>query len=616
MTAYHLSELCRPVPAQAEPRTPTRADIAESDKWDLTHLFADASKWQEDVAWITQIYPRIAEWKGRVGESAKTLADLLEFEKELDLKIERVFHFASLQLAEDSANNEYLTRIGQVQNLLTKIGETAAFVVPEIQAIDDEKFAKFIADPALTDWRIKLHKIRRMKPHVLSEREERILALGSVALSGYDDAFSQLTDVDMKFGVLTDEIGRQKPLTQSSFGSFLVKRDYELRKRAFHQFYEEFQDHQYTLATSLAYSVKADVFRARARNYSSALESALFPDDVPVEVYNGLIASVRANLKPLFRYFDLRRRVLGLSELHHYDTYVPLVAEIETHISFDEAVEKVIAALQPLGKEYVDVLSEGLRGRWCDRYETKGKRSGAFSSGSYGAPPYILMNYKEDVFADVYTLAHEAGHSMHTWFSQKSQSFQDYEYPIFLAEVASTFNEELLTHHLLEQTSDPKMRAYIINRQIDDIRGTVFRQTMFAEFEKIIHAIEENGDALTLEVFKSEYHKLLEAYFGQNFVLDPQLDLECLRIPHFYSSFYVYKYATGISAAVALAERVLSGKPGSVDAYLGFLRSGGSKFPLETLKAAGVNMGTSAPVASTLKLFERRLSELEGLLLA
>ena len=594
----------------------TRADIAESDKWDLRRLFVDVSKWQEDFAWVQQTYPRLRDWKGRVGETAKSLANCLEFEKALELKIERLYHFASLQLAEDSANNEYLARIGQVQNLLTKVGEAAAFVVPEIQAIDDEKFAKFMVDPALADWRIKLHKIRRMKPHVLSEPEERILALGSVALSGYDDAFSQLTDVDMKFGVLTDDTGRQKPLTQSSFGSFLVKRDYELRKRAFHQFYEEFQDHQYTLATSLAYSVKADVFRARARNYSSALESALFPDDVAVEVYDGLIASVRANLKPLFRYFDLRRRVLGLSELHHYDTYVPLVAEIETHINFDEAVEKVIAALQPLGKEYVDVLSEGLRGRWCDRYETKGKRSGAFSSGSYGAPPYILMNYKEDVFADVYTLAHEAGHSMHTWFSQKSQSFQDYEYPIFLAEVASTFNEELLTHHLLEQTSDPKMRAYIINRQIDDIRGTVFRQTMFAEFEKIIHAIEENGDALTLEVFKSEYHKLLEAYFGQNFVLDPQLDLECLRIPHFYSSFYVYKYATGISAAVALAERVLSGKPGSVDAYLGFLRSGGSKFPLETLKAAGVNMGTSAPVESTLKLFERRLSELEGLLLA
>src|SRR5713226_8992749 len=337
---------------------PTRADVPESDKWDLRYLFVDVSKWQEDFLRVQQTYPRIAEWKGKLGESAKSLTDLLEFEKALDVKLERLYHFASLQLAEDSANNEYLARVGQIQNLLTKIGEAAAFLVPEIQAIDDKKFANFIADPALAEWRIKLHKIRRLKPHVLSEPEERLLALGSVALSGYDDTFSQLTDVDMKFGVLTDEIGREKPLTQGSFGSFLVKRDHELRKRAFYQFYEEFQDHQYTLATSLAYSVKADLFRARARNYSSALESALFPDDVPVEVYDGLIVSVRANLKPLFRYFDLRRRVLGLSELHHYDTYVPLVAEIETHISFNEAVEQVIAALQPLGKEYVDVLSK------------------------------------------------------------------------------------------------------------------------------------------------------------------------------------------------------------------------------------------------------------------
>jgi len=595
---------------------PTRVEIPEKDKWDLRHLFVDVSKWQEDFAWIQQSYPRLREWKGKIGESAKSLAGGLEFEKALELKIERLYHFASLQLAEDSANPDYLARVGQVQNLLTRIGEVAAFVVPEIQAIDDEKFAEFVVDPALKEWRIKLHKIRRMKPHVLSEPEERLLALGSAALDGYDDTFSQLTDVDMKFGRLTDGTGREKPLTQSSFSSFLVKRDHELRKRAFHQFYAEFQDHQYTLATALAYSVKADVFRARARNYSSALEAALFPDDVPAAVYDSLIKSVRSHLDPLFRYFELRRRALGLNELHHYDTYVPLVPEIETHISFDEAVEMVLAGLAPLGKEYVDLLAEGLRGRWCDRYETKSKRSGAFSSGSYGAPPYILMNYKEDVFADVYTLAHEAGHSMHTSLSQKSQRFQDYDYPIFLAEVASTFNEELLTHHLLKQTSDPKMRAYIINRQIDDIRGTLFRQTMFAEFEKNIHALEENGDALTLDVFKSEYHKLLAAYFAQNFVLDPQLALECLRIPHFYSAFYVYKYATGISAAVALSQRVLAGESGSIEAYLNFLRSGGSKFPLETLKAAGVDMATPAPVESTLRLFEQRLGELEELLLA
>jgi oligoendopeptidase F len=419
----------------------------------------------------------------------------------------------------------------------------------------------------------------------------------------------------MKFGVLLDEKGEEKPLTQSSYGAFLVKRDHGLRKRAFHQFYDEFQDHQFTLASALAYSVKADVFRARARNYPSALEASLFRDDIPLAVYDGLIGAVRNNLAPLFRYYELRRRALGLDELHQYDTYVPLVPEIESHVSFDEAAETILTALNPLGPEYIAALSEGLRGRWCDRYETKGKRSGAFSSGSFGAPPYILMNYKSDVFSDVYTLAHEAGHSMHTWFAQRSQRFQDYNYPIFLAEVASTFNEELLTHHLLEKTSDKKMRAYIINRQIDDIRGTLFRQTMFAEFERIIHAIEERGDALTLDVFKSEYHSLLEAYFGSGVALDPQLDLECLRIPHFYNAFYVYKYATGISAAVALSERVLAKQPGAVEAYLDFLRSGGSKFPLETLRAAGVDMATAAPIESTLQLFNRRLAELETLLI-
>jgi oligoendopeptidase F len=596
------------------PKTLTRAHLLDSDKWDLTHLFSGADKWTEDFAWIQQSYPKLTEWKGHLGESAGMLAGCLEFEKSLDLKIERVYHYASLQLAEDSANPEHLARMGQLQNLLTKIGEAASFLGPEIQAISDEKFGQFLEDPALSTWKTALRKIRRMKPHVLSEPEERLLALGSSALDGYDDTFSQLTDVDMKFGVLTDEKGEEKPLTQSSYSSFLVKRDHALRKRAFHQFYEEFQDHRFTLASSLAYSVKADVFRARARNYPSALEASLFRDDVPAAVYDGLISAVRRNLGPLFRYYELRRRVLRLDELHHYDTYVPLVPEIDSHVTFDEAIEQILAAFQPLGREYTAALSEGLRGRWCDRYETKGKRSGAFSSGSFGAPPYILMNYKSDVFSDVYTLAHEAGHSMHTWFAQRSQSFQDYDYPIFLAEVASTFNEELLTHHLLEETNDPKMRAYIINRQIDDLRGTLFRQTMFAEFEKVIHVIEERGDALTLDVFKSEYHTLLQAYFGEGVVLDPQLDLECLRIPHFYNAFYVYKYATGISAAVALSERVLAKEAGSAESYHDFLKSGGSKFPLETLQAAGVDMTTSAPIESTLRLFERRLAELETLL--
>ena len=597
-----------------ETRTPTRAEIPEADKWDLSHLFQNAAEWSEDFAWIQTTYPRLTTWQGRVGESAQTLAEMLEFEKTIDLKIERVYHYASLQLAEDGANSEYLTRMGQLQNLLTTIGEVTSFMTPEIQAIPDETFAQFLDDPALAEWRISLRRIRRMKPHVLSEKEERLLALGSAALDGYSDAFSQLTDVDMKFGVVVDEKGVERPLTQSSYSAFLVKRDHLLRKRAFQQYYAEFQDHQFTLATALAYSVKADVFRARARNYPSALQASLFDDDIPLAVYDSLIGSVRQNLAPLFRYYELRRRVLGLDELHLYDTFVPLVAEIETDISFDEAITDVVAALAPLGREYVETLGAGLRGRWCDRYESKGKRSGAFSSGSYGAPPYILMNYKPDVFADVYTLAHEAGHSMHTWFAQRNQLYQDAEYPIFLAEVASTFNEELLTHYLLERTTDPKMRAYIINRQIDDIRGTLFQQTMFAEFEKIIHALEESGEALTLEVFKSEYRRLLEIYFGPGIVLDPALDLAGLRIPHFYNAFYVYKYATGVSAAIALSERVLSGAPGAVEAYLDFLKSGGAKFPLETLQTAGVDMTTPVPVESTLRLFDRRLTELEALL--
>jgi len=597
-----------------ETTTPTRAEIPESDKWDLRHLFQDVGKWQEDFVWVQANYSRLEGWKGKLGCSAQDLAACLEFEKELDLKIERLYHFASLQLSEDGSNTDYLGRIGQLQNLLTTIGELASFLSPEIQSIDDKRWSEFLSDPVLSEWRIRLKKIRRMRPHVLSEKEERLLALGAAALDGYDDAFSQLTNVDMKFGSVRDTDGRERPLTQSTYSALLLQRDRSVRQQAFEKFYTEFQDHQYTLATSLSYSIKTDVFRARARNYPSALEASLFHDDVPVAVYDQLISSVRGGITVLLRYYDLRRRVLKLDELHSYDTYVPLVHEIETRTSFDEAVEKVLASLSPLGPEYVETLAEGLKGRWCDRYETKGKRSGAFSSGSYGAPPYILMNYKEDVFADIYTLAHEAGHSMHTWFAQRSQLFQDYDYPIFLAEVASTFNEELLTHFLLEQTTDPKMRAYIINRQIDDLRGTLFRQTMFAEFEKVVHAIEEAGDALTLDTLKSEYMKLLKAYFGDVVTIDPQLALECLRIPHFYSAFYVYKYATGISAAVQLSQKVIQGDAEAVEKYLGFLKSGGSKFPLETLKNAGVDMLSPEPVKSCLDVFERRLEELDKLL--
>ena len=593
--------------------TPSRAETRVEDTWDLSPLFKNAGEWDHDFAVLQRLYPVIEQYRGRVGESAATLADVLNCDKKLSQLIEKLYHYASLRAAEDSSDAANLARESQLQNLLTKIGEASSFVMPEIMALDDAAFAAYLAEPVLSEWSCRLGKLRRLKAHTLSSAEERLLALGHSAIAGHDEAFSQLTNVDMKFGKLTDDNGVERDLTQSSYSSFLQKRDAELRHRAFTQFYGEFDDHKFTLAATLSNSVKADVFRARARNYPSAREAALFQDDVPVAVYDNLIGSVRANLAPLFRYYALRKRVLGLSQIRQCDTYVPIVPNFEKATSFDDAVELCLKSFAPLGSEYVATLSEGLKNkRWCDRYENKGKRSGAFSSATYSAPPYILMNYKEDVFSDVFTLAHEAGHSMHSWYANGTQRWQDADYPIFLAEVASTFNEALLTHHLLENTSDPQMRAYLISRQLDDIRGTVYRQTMFAEFERDIHAMEEAGEPVTLDTIRQTYRRLLDAYFGTDFTLDPQLELECLRIPHFYSAFYVYKYSTGLSAAVALSQQVL--KTGDAAKYLGFLKSGGSRFPIPTLCEAGVDMSQPKPVEDTLALFARRVEELEKLL--
>ena len=592
---------------------PTRAEVAAADTWDLSPLYADGAGWEADFQELQAEFAGIGAFRGRLGESAGALAECLEFERSVDLRIERLNQYAALRVTEDSADPAALDREARLEGVLVRVGEAFSFLAPEIQAIPDARFDEFLGAAELAEWTIPLRKLRRLKAHILGAAEERILALGSSAIRGHSETFSQLTNVDMKFGKLSDGDGRERELTQSSFSSFLQQRDPAVRKAAFHQFYAEFSDHKFTLAASLASAVRAGVFYARARNYPSAREAALFADDVPVSVYDGLISTVRANLAPLFEYFELRREVLGLEEIHHYDTYVPMVADVQTDVPWDAAVGKVLAAVEPLGAEYVEVLSHGLRGgRWCDRYENKGKRSGAFSYGTFTSPPYIMMNYKSDVFSDVYTLAHEAGHSMHTWYSQRSQPYQNYHYPIFLAEVASTFNEILLTEHLLRTTDDRRMKAYILNRQIDDLRGTLYRQTMFAEFERDIHAAEEAGEALTLDGFQKIYRRLLADYFGPKFCVDDELGLECLRIPHFYSAFYVYKYATGISAAAALAAGVLAG--GDAGRYLEFLRSGGSRFPIETLSAAGVDMGSPVPVQAALDLFARRVGELREVL--
>ncbi len=590
-----------------------RSELDPADTWDLDRLYPSNEAWEAEFARYQELYPKYTDFQGRLEEPG-VLLECLEFDRECDILVERLYHYASLRTSEDASDNHHLKREGRLHQVLAKSAEISSFLTPELQSVSDETFAAWLADESLNEWHVNLQKLRRYRPHVLSTKEERILAMASLPMGAAEDAFSQLNNVDLTFGTIEDEKGKTIELSHGAFSSFLVKSDQRLRKAAFDQYYQEFHEHRFTIASTLTHSVKADVFNARVRNYPSAVEKSLFSDNMPLAVYENLIATVRGYADAVSEYYQLRKEVLGVSELHAYDTYVPMVKDFTLTTSFDEAVELVLAGVKPLGDEYVSVLRDGFADRWVDRYETKGKRSGAFSSSSYGNPPYMLMNYKEDVFSDVYTLAHEAGHSMHSWYSQKYQPYQYYQYPIFLAEVASTFNEELLTHHLLETTEDPKMKAYIINRQIDDIRSTLIRQTMFAEFELKIHQAEESGDALTLDSFTDIYHELLQAYHGPELTLDPMLDLECLRIPHFYHAFYVYKYSTGISAAIALSQRVLQGDGQETEEFLTFLKSGGSKYPLDTLKLAGVDLSNPTPVVAALDLFKQRVSELRELL--
>jgi oligoendopeptidase F len=536
----------------------------------------------------------------------------------LDRAGERIGSYASLKAAEDVANSQYQRMVGRFQHAATRAGEAASFIRPEILAIPAARLKKFLEAKVLRPYRLQLVRLVRYKPHTLSRGEEKLLAMQSEMAGTADKMFRQLTDADLKFGLLRNEQGQEVELSHSTFSVFLHSPQREVRRRAFHQYYDQFVGHENALAAALAGSVQKDVYYAKARGYSSAREASLFHDNMPPSVYDSLIAAVHAKLPAVYDYLELRRRKMRLREIHHYDTYVPILSELEMRHTWDQAVDAVVAALEPLGGEYGRVLEVGLRGRWCDRYANQGKRSGAFSSGSYDGWPYILMNFQPDVLDHVFTLAHEAGHSMHSYFSAKHQPYEYYSYTIFVAEVASTFNEQLLSRYLMHKAATAgrgdKMRAFLINREIDSIRGTIIRQTMFAEFEKVTHALCEAGEPLTVDCLKTEYGKLLKLYFGPKFVVDEQLKLECLRIPHFYHAFYVYKYATGLSAAIALSERVTSGGKQELGDYLSFLKGGSSKWPLDLLQDAGVDMTSPAPVDTALTYFERLVSELDELL--
>jgi oligoendopeptidase F len=484
---------------------------------------------------------------------------------------------------------------------------------PEIQAIPDGDIQSFLPHPRLKDYVVYLKKLLRFKPYILSDKEERLLAIHAEGEGIANQAFSVLTNVDLDFGTIETKDGKL-PLSQSTWSVFMENPDRGVREKAYNAFYSCFNAHKTTLAALYGGSVKNDVIHARIRGFPSARAAALFPDDVSEAVYDNLISTVGDNLESLHRYYSLRRRVLKLNELRHYDVYVPLVPGVKKVTSWEEAVQMIGDALAPLGGEYVSTLKNGLLGRWADRYENKGKRSGAFSAGSYTADQFILMNYKDDSIRDVFTLAHEGGHSMHSWYSARANPFLQYSYTIFEAEVASTFNEELLFRYLLKTAGSLELKRYIINKRADDFLSTLYRQTMFAEFEKRCHGLEESGTPLTLETLRSEYRALLVKYFGDEMHFEETSDLEGLRIPHFYRAFYVYKYATGISASLALAERLLSGGKREREDYFAFLKSGGSRFPIESLKIAGVDMGTPQPVQAACRSFARLVDELENLL--
>ncbi|MFO0903523.1 MAG: oligoendopeptidase F [Pirellulales bacterium] len=595
-------------------RQPTRAQVKPGDTWDLSSLFVDDAAWEKLFVELEAKIPTFETYRGRLAESAAVFAAALQFDSDFDRACDRLGTYAFLRAAEDQANSDAQRMVGRFQNLSTRAGQAASFFRPEIMAIPAAKMKKLLASAELAEFRLAVERILRYKPHTLSDKEERLLAMQGEMAQAASKAFRQLLDADLKFGTIKNEKGRLVELSTSSFSQFLVSPHRPTRKAAFHQYYAQFAAHENTLAATLQGSIQADVYYAKVRGFNSAREASLFADDVPVSVYDNLIESVHKHLPSLYKFYELRRRKMKLKEIHHYDTYVPILADIEKKHSWKQASELVLESLAPLGSQYVDVLAAGLHGRWCDRYPNQGKQSGAFSSGCYDSDPYILMNYKPEVFNDVFTLAHEAGHSMHSYFSHRSQPYQYSGYAIFVAEVASTFNEQLLSSHLRSRTTDDRERAYLINREIDDIRATIIRQTMFAEFEKTTHAMVESGEPLTVQAVRQVYRGLLERYFGPDFALDPELSLECLRIPHFYRAFYVYKYATGLSAAVALSQRVLQGGQPELAAYLRFLQSGSSKFPLELLRDAGVDMASPQPVDTALAYFGKLVDELTDLL--
>ena len=590
-----------------------RSEIADEFKWHLNNLCESDEKWKESYAGLGERIGVFESFKGRLGD-AGPLLECLEATRNMGEELGRLYAYAVMKMHEDTGLSEYQGFADMANTLYIKFSSATAFIEPEIIANAD--LIKNLPDTAegFGLYKHYLENLLRQKDHVLSAEIEEILANAEEIGKAPDIIFTMLNDADMKFGTIKDEEGNDVEMTHGRFISLMESRDRRVREEAFNTYYDSFWKQKNTIAVALSSSVKKDIFFSKTRKFPRALDSALFGYNIPGDVYMRLIDAVNSYLPEMHRYMRLRKKALGLDELHMYDIYTPIVPPVDTKVSYEEAKKKMLEGLAPLGGEYVSVAGAGLENGWIDVYENEGKLSGAYSWGSHGCHPFILMNYNNKV-DDMFTLAHEMGHAMHSYYSYENQPNIYSGYPIFLAEVASTVNEILLMEYLLAETKDPAMNAYLINETLEQFRCTVFRQTMFAEFEMITHDMAEKGEPLTVDELNKIYRELNIKYYGPDMVIDEKIDLEWGRIPHFYNAFYVYQYATGYSAAVAFADHILKDKTGeAVKLYIDFLKSGGSDYAINILKKAGVDMSQPAPVEDALSVFKELLGKMEGLI--
>lgn len=593
---------------------PNRKEVPEHLTWDLTTIFSTDNEWEKEFEQLQTEIPKIKEFQHTLGESSDKLLAVLKYQDEISERLGKLYVYAHMRYDEDTTNSFYQGMNQKAESILTFASSEMSYIVPEILQIEEETLKSFIREnEELQLYGKTLDEIMRQRAHILSEKEEMLLSEASDAMQTASNTFGMLNNADLTFPVITDEDGNEVELTHGRYIRFMESKDRNVRKAAFDAMYDTFGSFKNTFASTLNGAVKKDNFYAKVRNYHSARHAALDSNNIPETVYDQLVSAINDSLPLLHRYTKLRKQILQVEDLHMYDLYAPLVQEVDMKIKYEEAQQYVLESLTPLGEDYVNIVKSGFQNRWIDVIENKGKRSGAYSSGTYGTNPFILLNWQDNV-NNVYTLTHELGHSVHSYFTRKHQPYRYGNYSIFVAEVASTCNEALLSEYFLNHLDDEKEKLYILNHFLEGFRATVFRQTMFAEFEHDIHIREQNGEPLTAESLTESYYDLNKKYFGSDIVIDEEIGLEWARIPHFYYNYYVYQYATGYAAATSLANQILTEGDAAVERYKDFLKAGSSDYPIEVLKKAGVDMTEKKPIVDALQVFEQKLTEFENLI--